>query len=177
MTKFNEFLLKRNVKYKTITAKARYKLIDTSIKIFVISISIYIYIYIYFFFIAAGDDGCSFTKNPDRNVFVIAGNDIELEWILAVDLTKYPNSIVRIKQPEDRILYGVLIKTNEDFAQPVLLQKPFSKRIKWTGNTTQNKLSFLFSNVTRDLALKYFIDFASCGQSVSQTMELHVLGK
>ena len=172
MIKFNEFLLKRNVKYKTITAKARYKLIDTSIKIFVISISIYI-----FFFIAAGDDGCSFTKNPDRNVFVIAGNDIELEWILAVDLTKYPSSFVRIKQPEDRILYGVLIKTNEDFAQPVLLQKPFSKRIKWTGNTTQNKLSFLFSNVTRDLALKYFIDFASCGQSVSQTMELHVLGK
>ena len=108
---------------------------------------------------------------------MIAGNDIELEWILAVDLTIYPNSIVRIKQPADRILYGVLIKTNTYFADPVLLQKPFSKRIKWTGNTTQNKLSFLFSNVTRDLALKYFIDFASCGQSVSQTVELHVFGK
>ena len=108
---------------------------------------------------------------------MIAGNDIELKWILAVDLTKYPNSIVRIKQPEDRILYGVLIKSNIDSAEPILLQKPFSKRIKWTGNTTQNKLSFLFSNVTHDLALKYFIDFINCGKSVSQTVELHVLGK
>ena len=108
---------------------------------------------------------------------MIAGNDIELKWILAVDLTKYPNSFVRISQPENRILYAVRINTNDDFAQPVLLQKPFSKRITWTGNTTQNKLSFLFSNVTRDLALKYFIDFTNCGQSVSQTVELHVLGK
>ena len=108
---------------------------------------------------------------------MIAGNDIELEWILVVDLTKYPNSFVRISQPENRILYLVRIRTNTYFAQSVLLQKPFSNRIKWTGNTTQNKLSFLFSNVTRDLALKYFIDFTNCGQSVSPTVELHLLGK
>ena len=105
-----------------------------------------------------------------------AGKSIKLEWILAVNLTKYPNPVFRISQPDNRNLYVVVIKTNNSIPdKSVLAQKPFSNRIKWTGN--QNKLSFLFINVTRDLSLKYFIDLINCGPSVSETVELHVLGK
>ena len=130
------------------------------------------------FLIAVDDDGCSFRKTPGRNVNVTAGKNIELEWILAINLTKYPDPVFRMSQPDNRNLYVVVIKTNNSIPEKsVLAQKPFSNRIKWTGNTYQNKLSFLFINVTRDLSLKYFIDLINCGQSISDTVELHVLGK
>ena len=117
-----------------------------------------------------------FKDSPGKDVFTIVGKTIKLKWTFEVNLTEYPGATLQLYQPSDRLLYAVQIRTNRTFPQNILNGIPFFNRITWTGNVADNSGSFTFSNVTRDLSLKYFLSFYS-GPPTTESVILHVLGK
>ena len=118
-----------------------------------------------------------FKDSPGEDVFTIVGKTIELKWTFEVNLTEYPGATLQLSQPSDRLLYAVQIRTNQTFPQNILNGIPFSNRITWTGNVADKIASFTFSNVTRDLSLKYFLTLYFPGPQTTESVILHVLGK